>query len=113
MTNNGLNYGFVEYFEVSAAELAMATLNGRKIFSSEVRVNWAYAGNNSHKEDTTSRAFNFICLDHFHIFVGDLAAEINDEMLMKAFSSFPSVDVSDSFPMWYFSIRMSSNRTKC
>jgi nucleolysin TIA-1/TIAR len=31
------------------------------------------------KEDTTN---------HFHVFVGDLAAEINDEKLSQAFSEF-------------------------
>jgi nucleolysin TIA-1/TIAR len=62
-------------------------------------VNWAFAGSNAQKEDTTH---------HFHIFVGDLSPEINDLSLGKAFSSFPSIsqvivhciNSSESRVMW-------------
>lgn len=55
----------------------------------EIRVNWAYQSNNSSKEDTSG---------HFHIFVGDLSNEVNDEVLLQAFSAFGSV--SEARVMW-------------
>jgi nucleolysin TIA-1/TIAR len=55
----------------------------------EIRVNWAYQSNTSSKEDTSS---------HFHIFVGDLSNEVNDEVLLQAFSAFGSV--SEARVMW-------------
>jgi nucleolysin TIA-1/TIAR len=87
----------------------MQTLNGRRIHQSvcvivppnilsdalfltrsqEIRVNWAYQSNNTNKEDTSN---------HFHIFVGDLSNEVNDEILLQAFSAFGSV--SEARVMW-------------
>ncbi|GAM33388.1 nonsense-mediated-related protein [Talaromyces pinophilus] len=87
--SKGMNYGFVEYDDPGAAERAMQTLNGRRIHQSEIRVNWAYQSNNTHKEDTSN---------HFHIFVGDLSNEVNDEVLLQAFSAFGSV--SEARVMW-------------
>lgn len=85
----GYNYGFVEYDDPGAAERAMATLNGRRVHQSEIRVNWAYQSNQANKEDTSN---------HFHIFVGDLSNEVNDEILTQAFSAFGSV--SEARVMW-------------
>ncbi|GJJ09427.1 hypothetical protein Clacol_003649 [Clathrus columnatus] len=86
--HGGLNYGFVEYTDMRAAETALQTLNGRKIFDTEIRVNWAYQGQQN-KEDTSN---------HYHVFVGDLSPEVNDEILGKAFSAFGSM--SDARVMW-------------
>jgi len=86
--HGGLNYGFVEYIDMRAAETALQTLNGRKIFDTEIRVNWAYQGSQN-KEDTTA---------HYHVFVGDLSPEVNDEVLGKAFSAFGTL--SDARVMW-------------
>lgn len=55
----------------------------------EIRVNWAYQSNSNNKEDTSG---------HFHIFVGDLSNEVNDEVLLQAFSAFGSV--SEARVMW-------------
>lgn len=85
----GLNYGFVEYDDPGAAERAMTTLNGRRVHQSEIMVNWAYQSNTNTKEDTSN---------HFHIFVGDLSNEVNDEVLLQAFSAFGSV--SEARVMW-------------
>jgi nucleolysin TIA-1/TIAR len=85
----GYNYGFVEYDDPGAAERAMQTLNGRRVHQSEIRVNWAYQSNTTGKEDTSN---------HFHIFVGDLSNEVNDELLLQAFSAFGSV--SEARVMW-------------
>ncbi|KAL8724185.1 MAG: hypothetical protein Q9181_006940 [Wetmoreana brouardii] len=87
--SKGLNYGFVEYDDPGAAERAMSTLNGRRVHQSEIKVNWAYQSNNQSKEDTSN---------HFHIFVGDLSNEVNDEVLLQAFSAFGSV--SEARVMW-------------
>src|SRR6267154_945054 len=86
--HGGLNYGFVEYIDMRAAETALQTLNGRKIFDTEIRVNWAYQGQQN-KEDTSN---------HFHVFVGDLSPEVNDDVLAKAFSAFGTL--SDARVMW-------------
>jgi len=86
--HGGLNYGFVEYMDMRAAETALQTLNGRKIFDTEIRVNWAYQGSQN-KEDTSG---------HYHVFVGDLSPEVNDEVLGKAFSAFGTL--SDARVMW-------------
>lgn len=86
--HGGLNYGFVEYTDMRAAETALQTLNSRKIFDTEIRVNWAYQGQQN-KEDTSN---------HYHVFVGDLSPEVNDEILGKAFSAFGSM--SDARVMW-------------
>ncbi|OAA58814.1 nuclear and cytoplasmic polyadenylated RNA-binding protein pub1 [Cordyceps fumosorosea ARSEF 2679] len=85
----GFNYGFVEYDDPLSADRAMQTLNGRRVHQSEIRVNWAYQSNTSGKEDTSG---------HFHIFVGDLSNEVNDEILTQAFSAFGSV--SEARVMW-------------
>lgn len=86
--HGGLNYGFVEYMDMRAAETALQTLNGRKIFDTEIRVNWAYQGSQN-KEDTSG---------HFHVFVGDLSPEVSDEVLGKAFAAFGTL--SDARVMW-------------
>lgn len=86
--HGGLNYGFVEYMDMRAAETALQTLNGRKIFDTEIRVNWAYQGT-TNKEDTTN---------HYHVFVGDLSPEVTDEVLSKAFAAFGTL--SDARVMW-------------
>ena len=72
-----------------AAERAMQTLNGRRVHQQEIRVNWAYQSNTVTKEDTSN---------HFHIFVGDLSNEVNDEVLLQAFSAFGTV--SEARVMW-------------
>ncbi|GAA5873595.1 hypothetical protein JCM8547_005626 [Rhodosporidiobolus lusitaniae] len=87
--HGGINYGFVEYHEMRSAETALQTLNGRKIFDMEVRVNWAYQNTNAQKEDLTH---------HCHLFVGDLSPEVNDSVLNQAFSAFGSL--SDARVMW-------------
>ena len=52
-------------------------------------MNWAYQSNTTSKEDTSN---------HFHIFVGDLSNEVNDEVLLQAFSTFGTV--SEARVMW-------------
>ncbi|KAI8381216.1 uncharacterized protein BYT42DRAFT_565707 [Radiomyces spectabilis] len=87
-THGGLNYGFVEFSEHQAADQALQSMTGRTVFGQEIRVNWATQGSNQ-KEDTSN---------HFHIFVGDLSAEVNDEVLSKAFRPFKTM--SEARVMW-------------
>ncbi|KAJ2159894.1 E3 ubiquitin-protein ligase pub1 [Coemansia sp. RSA 552] len=88
-THGGLNYGFVEFANHQDAEVALQGLNGRRIIDSEIRVNWAFTSGAQAYEDTNS---------HFHIFVGDLSSDVNDQLLGKAFSAYPSI--SDARVMW-------------
>ncbi|KAK5119089.1 hypothetical protein LTR62_000300 [Meristemomyces frigidus] len=87
--SKGFNYGFVEYDDPQCAERAMQTLNGRRVHQQEIRVNWAYQSTTITKEDTSN---------HFHIFVGDLSNEVNDEVLLQAFTAFGNV--SEARVMW-------------
>ncbi|KAF9922850.1 hypothetical protein FBU30_007016 [Linnemannia zychae] len=84
----GLNYGFVEFADHAAAENALQQMNGRRIYLQEIKVNWAFAGQ-SGKEDTAT---------HYHIFIGDISPEINDEALSQAFSVFGTM--TDARVMW-------------
>ncbi|KAI8803510.1 hypothetical protein BJ742DRAFT_761355, partial [Cladochytrium replicatum] len=86
--NSGYCYGFVEYKDRASAEAAVVKMNGKKVLSGEIRVNWAHPSSAS-KEDVSN---------HFHIFVGDLSPEVNDQNLAKAFSTFGSM--SDARVMW-------------
>jgi len=75
-----MGYGFVDFTDHRSAEFAMSSLNGREIYGSEIRINWAVA--TGHKEDTTA---------HHHLFVGDLSPEVDDQALWGAFSAFGSL----------------------
>jgi len=89
MTNSqSSGYGFVDYYDHYTADLALQNLNGRKIYSQEIKVNWAYAGSQS--GDTSGCGFQ--------IFVGDLSPEIDDKSLYTAFASFGSC--TDARVMW-------------
>ncbi|KAJ2650906.1 E3 ubiquitin-protein ligase pub1 [Coemansia sp. RSA 1250] len=85
----GLNYGFVEFANHQDAEFALQSLNGHRILENDIRVNWAFTSGTPSHEDTSN---------HFPIFVGDLSSEVNDQVLAKAFSIFPSM--SDARVMW-------------
>jgi len=88
-------YGFVDYYDHLTADRALQNLNGRKIYSQEIKVNWAYAG--SQREDS-SGAGDLSLSGHFQIFVGDLSPEIDDKALYAAFLAFGSC--SDARVMW-------------
>lgn len=79
-----MNYAFVEFSDKHTADQAIQAMNGRKIFDFEIKANWTQQSQPTSiaKEDTTN---------HFHIFVGDIAPEINDEGLIQAFSVFNSM----------------------
>ncbi|KAJ2882742.1 E3 ubiquitin-protein ligase pub1 [Coemansia aciculifera] len=85
----GLNYAFIEFSRHEYAATALELMNGRRLFKREIRINWAFTSAGQVHEDTNN---------HFHIFVGDLSAEVNDQVLAKAFAVFPTV--SDARVMW-------------
>ncbi|KAI8146806.1 hypothetical protein BJV82DRAFT_599931 [Fennellomyces sp. T-0311] len=87
---NNVNYGFVEFENRPSAEQALRDMNGRKIFNYEIRLNWAQQNVPQQQKEDTS--------DHFHVFVGDLARDVTDEMLTKAFANFGTM--SDAHVMW-------------
>jgi len=80
ISGDSQGYGFVDYIDHETAEMAMNALNGRDLYGNELRINWAAAALN--KEDTST---------HHHIFVGDLAPEVDDGSLWEAFQSFGSI----------------------
>ncbi|KAK9829495.1 hypothetical protein WJX72_006199 [[Myrmecia] bisecta] len=86
-TNLNAGYGFVKYLDQRCAELALQNINGRVLYGQEVRVNWAFA--KDHKEDSSA---------NHHIFVGDLSSEVNDRMLLEAFSG--QAGCADARVMW-------------
>ncbi|CCG81123.1 Nuclear and cytoplasmic polyadenylated RNA-binding protein pub1 [Taphrina deformans PYCC 5710] len=113
-TLNAVNYAFVEYDDPASAEVAIETFNGtftmqnvvqankctgRAILGSPVKVNWAYTS-------FSSAAAREATSTHFSVFVGDLAAEIDDDALKIAFCHYQSL--SDARIMW----DMSSGRSR-
>ncbi|KAI9152459.1 E3 ubiquitin-protein ligase pub1 [Blastocladiella emersonii ATCC 22665] len=87
--HGGLNFGFIDMVDHRTAQAALETLNGRKVIAHEIKVNWAYQGNNASREDTTN---------HHHVFVGDLSSDVTDQVLFKAFSAFGTL--TDARVMW-------------
>ena len=83
-----LGYGFVDYPDHQTALYALQTLNGKKVYEMEFKVNWALMGTNQ-KEDTS---------EDYHLFVGDLSSEIDESALREAFSKFGSL--TDARIVW-------------
>ncbi|BFZ57748.1 RRM [Savitreella phatthalungensis] len=84
-------YAFVQYEDSVSAEQAIDLLNGRTLALRQIKVNWAFQGSVS----ASARAET---ASHYTIFVGDLAAEINDDWLYRAFEGFGSI--SDARVLW-------------
>jgi len=75
-------------------------MNKRLVMGKEIKVNWATTSTTGiSKVDTSSecilnreeKSLIVICLEHFHIFVGDLAPEIDQNALREAFSPFGEI----------------------
>ncbi|CAL2033321.1 CBN-TIAR-1 protein [Caenorhabditis brenneri] len=79
-------YAFVEFSDHAQASQALQTMNKRLLLDREMKVNWAVEpGQQPSKIDTTR---------HFHVFVGDLSSEVDNQKLREAFQPFG--DVSDA-----------------
>ena len=106
----GFRYGFVEYGCSEEAELALMTMNGKRIYGTEIRVNWAYTSNanclpvgqmfNEQQQQSQSNSPVSPSPEVFHVFVGDLSQEVNDYVLANAFSHFGSF--CEARIMWDF-----------
>jgi len=80
--SNNQSYGFVDFYDPRYATLALQQLNGKNLYGLEIKVNWATNATGATQEDTSN---------HYHLFIGDLSPEINDEALTKAFSIYGSL----------------------
>lgn len=78
----GNPYAFVDFWEHSKAQAALAAMNRRFCFGREIRVNWAnYHVSNDIKPGANTN-------EHYQIFVGDLCPSTKTEDLKTAFASF-------------------------
>lgn len=77
------HYCFIEYSDHQSATNVLNSMNRRKLFDREIKVNWATSPSNAtHKQDINK---------HFNIFVGDLCPEVESETLREAFSKFGEI----------------------
>lgn len=85
----GFVYAFIEYHQSKDAKLALTTLNSRTINNSEIKINWAYQTQQAIKDS-----------ENFNLFVGDLASEVNDEMLSSSFTRKGYKSIIEARVMW-------------
>ncbi|CAF3584532.1 unnamed protein product [Rotaria socialis] len=76
-------YAFIEFAEHQPAANALLAMNKRLVMGREIKVNWATTSAGTTSKIDTSK--------HFHIFVGDLAPEIDQNTLREAFSPFGEI----------------------
>jgi RNA recognition motif-containing protein len=79
-TGQSEGYGFVEFFSHASAEKALQSFTGHVMPNTDraFKLNWASYSMGEKRSEVAS--------DH-SIFVGDLAADVTDEMLLELFSS--------------------------
>lgn len=78
-------YAFIEFGDMASAGAALAAMNRRNCLGREMKVNWAStSGGHQVKIDLSK---------HFHIFVGDLSPDIDQQKLREAFE--PYGEISD------------------
>ncbi|XP_070210914.1 nucleolysin TIAR-like [Littorina saxatilis] len=75
-------YAFVEFYDHQSAAAALAAMNKRLCMGKEMKVNWASAPSLAPKADTSK---------HYHIFVGDLSPDIEQQQLREAFIPFGEI----------------------
>lgn len=73
LTSQSCGYGFVTFFDSRCAAIALQYMHGHVLFGQEIHINWA--SQRDMRPDTSN---------HFHVFVGDLATEVNETMLAQA-----------------------------
>ncbi|CAF1162310.1 unnamed protein product [Rotaria sp. Silwood1] len=76
-------YAFIEFAEHQPAANALLAMNKRLVMGREIKVNWATTSASGINKVDTSK--------HFHIFVGDLAPELDQNALREAFSPFGEI----------------------
>jgi len=78
-------YAFIEFTDSQSAAAALSAMNKRSCLGKEMKVNWATtSGGHQNKVDSSK---------HYHIFVGDLAPDIDQQTLREAFA--PYGEISD------------------
>lgn len=82
-------YAFVEFVESNSAAAALSAMNKRSCLGKEMKVNWATTSGHQAKLDSI---YTFK-KEHYHIFVGDLAPDIEQQTLREAFA--PYGEISD------------------
>ena len=76
-------YAFIEFGDRASAGAALAAMNRRNCLGREMKVNWAStSGGHQVKLDLSK---------HFHIFVGDLSPDIDQQKLREAFESYGEI----------------------
>jgi nucleolysin TIA-1/TIAR len=80
-------YAFVEFSESSSAAAALSAMNKRSCLGKEMKVNWATTSGNQAKLDSI---YTFK-KEHYHIFVGDLAPDIDQQTLREAFTAYGEI----------------------
>ncbi|XP_020908514.1 nucleolysin TIAR isoform X2 [Exaiptasia diaphana] len=73
---------FVEFHSRAGAQLAKYQMDRREIMGKSIKVNWATNSQGMKRGDTNN---------HHHIFVGDLAEDIDDNTLRKTFEPFGDI----------------------
>ncbi|TKY84940.1 hypothetical protein EX895_006020 [Sporisorium graminicola] len=94
----GLAYGFVEYVDLASAERAIRTMDGWLWFGTPIKVCWARHSMHPDAVAESMDAERAVAMrssaGNAHLFVGDLAPEVDDGVLRAFFSRFASlVDV--------------------
>jgi len=87
VTGQSVGYGFVDYVTSDSATLAIQNLKGMRIMGRDMDVNRA------HRNTTREHTAN-----HFHLFVGDLAGDVDDMTMFNCFSKLG--DCTDARVMW-------------
>ena len=88
-------YALVTYPDVATAELAIATYSGKQqpleFYSVTFTLQWPEDPNQLQQMMNRRRPRRPYRTDETHLWVGDLAVEVDESMLMQAFSQFPSI----------------------
>jgi len=87
VTGQSIGYGFVDYVSAESATMAIQSMKGMRVLGRELDVNRA------HRNTTREHTAN-----HFHLFVGDLAGDVDDMNLFNIFSKIG--DCTDARVMW-------------
>lgn len=86
-TGVSAGYGFAKFTDQAFAQVALDRVNKAVLFGQEIRVNWAFLKEQPEEVATL-----------VHIFVGDLAPDVTDAVLLAAFQACPGC--SDARVQW-------------